>query len=577
MDNKRVANMVHELADMMELQGENSFKVGAYRKAARAIENSRVALHELEKGPIELNGVGKGTAAVIQEILDTGQLQMLQELKAELPPELPPLLKIPGLGPKTVHTLYQSLGVTGLNELETVIEEGKVKQLPGFGPKKEKNIAEGIRKMKERPERYLLVDAYKVAEIIQARLRECPHVLRVELGGSLRRMKETVKDIDVVVATEHPKEVASVLKKMPEVADVINDGDRKVSLQVEMEIPIQVDVRFVLPHQFITTLHHFTGSKEHNVRVRRRAKTFGWKVSEYGIFDPETEEEHPFETEKDLYDRLDLPFIAPEMREDQGEFDRDEKDLPKLLTNEDYQGDLHMHTRWSDGTASVKEMALTAQKRGYRYIAITDHSQSLKVAGGLTAEDLKKQREEINAVNEELSGITVLAGVEMDILPNGQLDFPDEVLKELDWVIASVHTAFQQDEDTITKRMLQAMENPYVHMIAHPTGRLLNRREPYRVDMDRVFQCAKETGTILECNSNPYRLDLNDAYLRRAKEEGITIAINTDAHSPQGMELIRYGIGTARRGWLEAKDVLNTWPLEKVLSRLQAKKEGTLS
>ncbi|SDX55245.1 DNA polymerase (family 10) [Marininema mesophilum] len=573
MDNKKVARLVQELADMMELHGENSFKVNAYRKAARAVENSRMPLTDLKKGPTELDGVGKGTAAVIQEILDTGRLQYLEDLKKELPPELPVLMNIPGLGPKSIHTLYQSLGVTGLADLEKVVAEGKVKGLPGFGPKKEKNIAEGIRYYRERPQRFLLIDVHLVAENMVERLRECPSVFQAGYGGSLRRMKETVKDIDLVVATEEPQDVAKYLKEMPGVIQVINDGERKVSLQMDVGVDIQVDVRLVLPEQFITTLHHFTGSKEHNVRIRQRAKAFGWKVSEYGIFDPKKGEELTFKKEEELYQTLQLPYIAPEMREDRGEFEKKEGELPKLITLNDYCGDLHMHTRWSDGAVSVKEMALAAQNRGYQYIAITDHSQSLKVAGGLTADDLKRQREEIDAVNEELSGITILAGVEMDILPDGRLDFPDEVIKELDWVIASVHTSFQQSGDRITQRILHAMENPYVHMIAHPTGRLLTRRDPYEVDMDRVFRGAKETGTILELNSNPRRLDLKDEYLRRAKDEyGITIAINSDAHSPKELDMIPYGVGTARRGWLEKKDVLNTWPLEKVMERLRKKR-----
>ncbi|MFC4075695.1 DNA polymerase/3'-5' exonuclease PolX [Salinithrix halophila] len=569
MNTKKVALMLLELANLMELRGDNPFKVNAYRRAARALENSRVSLEVLRERPEELAGVGKGTAAAIREILETGELEQLKQLKEELPAGLPSLLEIPGLGPKSIHALYRELKITNLDELEEAVKEGRIRNLAGFGEKKEKNMLEGIRNYRERPRHHLLVHALPIAEKILKRLQELPEVSRAETAGSLRRMKETVKDIDLVVATEAPSAVAKVLTEMPEVTKVVASGEKKVSLLIDLGLEIQVDVRLVAPSQFISTLHHFTGSKEHNVRIRQRAKEFGWKVSEYGICDPAKGEDFAFREEKELYEKLQLPYVAPEIREDRGEFERTADELPRLIRLEDYRGDLHMHTRWSDGTGSIKEMALAAQKRGYRYIAVTDHSQSLRVAGGLTAEDLKRQREEIEAVNEEMKDFTVLAGVEMDILPDGRLDFSDEVLKELDLVIASIHSSFQQDEETITRRVLNAMENPYVHIIAHPTGRLINRRGPYALHLDRVFQKAKETGTILELNSHPYRLDLNDIYLKKGKEEyGLTFSINTDAHAPEGFDFINMGVATARRGWLEPADVINTWPLDQLLERL---------
>lgn len=569
MDNKQVASLLHQLADLMELKGENPFKINAYRRAARAVENSRSALTELEGGPEELPGVGKGTAAVIREILTTGRLGALDRLKEELPPGLPALMSIPGLGPKSIHVFHRELGIQDLEGLEQSLQQGQVRRLPGFGEKREKNILKGLRRLQERPRRHLLIHALTVAETLKERLREHPKVLKVEAAGSLRRMKETVKDIDLVVATEEPVTVAEALLSMSEVTGVINRGKTKVSFYIHMGFEAQVDVRLVEPRRFASALHHFTGSKEHNVRIRQRAKEFGWKVSEYGIHEIDSSEEFTFGEEEEMFRKLGLPFIPPELREDRGEMDREGEALPRFLQQEDYRGDLHMHTRWSDGSASVREMALAARNRGYEYIAITDHSQSLKVAGGLTAEDLKRQREEIEATNEELEGITVLAGVEMDILSDGSLDFPDEVLERLDLVIASIHSGLNQDRETLTRRILNAMANPLVHVIAHPTGRLIHRRDPCDIDLDRIFEAAGQTGTLLELNANPHRLDLNDVSLKRAKEGyGATFTINTDAHSPQNLDFIHLGIATARRGWLEGEDVFNTWPLEGLKQRL---------
>ena len=568
MNNKQVSALLNQLADLLELKGENPFKANAYRRAARAVENSRVALDELEKGPEELPGVGKGTAAAIRGIMETGRLEALDQLLEELPSGLPELMNIPGLGPKSIHLLNRELGVENKEQLEEALKQGKVRTLPGFGEKKEKKLLDGIQRMK-RFTRHLLIHGLTVAETLRERLAEHPEVLQVEPAGSLRRMKETVKDIDLVVATKHPETVAETVVSMPEVIRVINQGSTKVSVLLRMGWEIQVDVRLVEPDQFISALHHFTGSKEHNVRFRQRAKELGWKVSEYGIHDEDHEETFTFATEEEMYQKLQLPYIVPELREDRGEMDHQAEDLPQLIRAEDYRGDLHMHTRWSDGSASVREMALAARERGYEYIAITDHSRSLKVAGGLTPDDLKRQREEIDAVNEELDGITVLAGTEMDILPDGTLDFPDRVLKELDLVIASIHSGFKQDEETITQRVLNAVKNPYVHIVAHPTGRLLNRRDPYAIDLDRVFEAAAKTGTMLELNANPNRLDLNDRDLKRAKEAyGLNVTINTDAHSPEMMDFVRFGVATARRGWLEAGDVINTYSLEQLRQRL---------
>lgn len=575
MKTTQLAAILKELADMMELQGENAFKVNAYRRAARMVENSRISPESLQKEPEQLPGVGKGTAAVIREIMETGRSKQLEKIKEQLPAGLPDLLAIPGLGPKSIHVLYRELGVTGVEDLRKAVEAGRVRNLPGFGEKKERNIAKAMERWQERPVRMLLIHALPIAQQIQERLSQLPQVEQVEPAGSLRRRKETVKDLDFVVATTHPVEVADAITSMPEVTQVFNHGDTKVSVMVEMGAAIQVDVRLVTPKQFVSALHHFTGSKEHNVRIRQRAKELGWKVSEYGIVDSESEEAFTFQEEKELFAKLGLPFIVPELREDRGEVDVESDGLPDLLDIGDYRGDLHMHTRWSDGSATVEEMARVAKERGYEYIAITDHSQFLKVANGLTADDLKRQREEIDRVNERLEGITVLAGVEMDILPDGSLDYPDAVLQELDLVIASIHSGFTQDEEMLTRRIIAAMENPYVHIIAHPTGRLINRRDPYGLDVERIFEVAKRTGTILELNASPHRLDLNDIHLKRGKERyGLSFSINTDAHSPEMLSHIDVGIATARRGWLEAKDVINTYPLKRLKETLSRKRGG---
>lgn len=576
MNNKQIAAILHQIADYLELSGENAFRVGAYRKAARAVENSRFSVSEEPERIPELPGVGKGTASIIQEILDTGTAGLLEELKEQLPPELPQLLLLPGLGPKSIYTLYKELGITNLEQLKESAENGEIRRLPGFGVRKEQKILEAIKQFNEQPERVLLSQAILVAERLLERLRVIPQISKAEVAGSVRRRKETIKDLDFVIATEEPEEVAERIAQIPEVIEVEAKGDTKVRVRVEVEdIIIGADFRMVSPEQFATALHHFTGSKEHNVRIRQRAKQFGWKVNEYGIVDAKTGETRTFPSEEAFFHHLDLPYIPPELREDRGEIERAEaRELPRLIEKSDYRGDLHCHTLYSDGADSIYKMAHAAEKRGYEYLAITDHSQSLRVAGGLSVEDVRQQWEEIDRLNEELENITILKGTEMDILPDGRLDFPDELLAEMDLVIASVHSSFRQSEEMMTRRLVEAMENPYVHIIAHPTGRLLLRREGYKLNLEHILQTAKDTGTILEINANPNRLDLSDELVKKAKEEyGILFTINTDAHSVNGFDLVDYGIATARRGWLEAKDVINTYSLAELKQILQRKRK----
>jgi len=574
MKNGQIASILLKLADLLELSGENSFKVQAYRKAARMVESLRTPVGEMKGRLTEIQGIGKGTASVIEEILETGTTELLEDLLKKLPPELPDLLLLPGLGPRSVQILYRELQVTNLQELKQAAEQQKIRSLPGFGPKKEQKVLAAIEQFQNRPDRHLLHEALHVAVRMRDWLAEDQRVLRVELAGSIRRMKETIKDVDLVAATHHPVQVGERIVSCPDVVEVINQGETKVTVRVDADgIVLPVDVRLVKPEQFASSLHHFTGSKEHNVRIRQRAKQMGMRVNEYGVLEEETGKVVTYEDEAGFFAYLNLPYIPPELREDRGEIEAaDAGTLPSLITRQNIRGDLHMHSRYSDGSHDILEMALKAKELGYEYIAITDHSQSLRIAGGLTVQQLEEQWEEIERVNREVEGITVLKGIEMDILPDGSLDYPDEVLREFDLVIASIHSRFGQDEKTMTRRIIRAMENPHVHMIAHPTGRLLLRRDPYAVALDLVFKTAAETGTVLELNSNPHRLDLNDQWLKRAKDDyGVSFAINTDAHSREGLHNLTFGLATARRGWLTKDDVINTLPLQDLLRRLKKK------
>ncbi|MFC7442897.1 DNA polymerase/3'-5' exonuclease PolX [Laceyella putida] len=571
MNNKQIAGVLNQLADLMEISGENGFKVNAYRRAARTAENHRTPLREMLNRLVELPGIGKGTAGVIEEIVTTGTTSLLEELRQTLPPALPDLLHLPGMGPRSIYLLYKELNVVDLPTLQAAAEQGKIRSLSGFGPKKEQKILEAIQHVKNRPDRHLLHEALIVAERLSAHLQGMEEVQRMELAGSLRRQKETIKDIDFVIATVAPRQLGERIVSLPEVREIVGQGETKVSVRVAVgEVEMGVDFRLVTPEQFASALHHFTGSTEHNIRIRQRAKELGWKVSEYGILDGETGEVTTFADEAQFFRQLGLSYVPPELREDRGEMERARVgELPRLISDADIRADLHMHTEFSDGADSIYDMAIAAKAKGYEYIAITDHSQSLKVANGLTVDELIAQWQEIEQVNREITDITILKGAEVDILPDGKLDYPDEILAQLDLVIAAVHTSMKQDEQTMTRRIIAAMENPHVHMLAHPTGRLLLRREAYALDIDAIFKTAQATGTIIELNANPHRLDLSDVLLQKAKEEyGLTFAINTDAHSVHGQDVMRYGVATARRGWLEAKDVVNTYPLAELKKRL---------
>ncbi|MFC4388274.1 DNA polymerase/3'-5' exonuclease PolX [Gracilibacillus marinus] len=560
---KDIIKLLEKIATYMELKGENPFKISAYRKAAQAIEKDERSLSAMEDFTT-LQGVGKGTAAVIVEYMEKGASSTLQQLEKEVPEGLIPLLSVQGLGGKKLAKLYKELNITDSDSLKEACEQGKLQDLKGFGKKTEEKILDALSKVNERPERLPIATVLPVVEQIETYVQSIEEVIRFSIAGSMRRHRETVKDLDFILSTDQPAIVKDKLLKMDGIIDTIAQGDTKVSITIHHQYDISIDFRLVTDKEFPTTLHHFTGSKDHNVQMRQLAKSQGKKISEYGVEDIETGEITTFEDEASFFKSFGLHFIPPELREGNHELDQ-AKDEIHLLKNSDIHGDLHMHTTWSDGAQSVEEMVNRAIEKGYDYIAITDHSKFLKVANGLNEERLRKQAKEIDEINEKYPSIHIFKGVEMDILPDGSLDFSDDFLQHMDFVIASIHSSFQQDRDTIHMRLLKALENPYVHMIAHPTGRLLGRREGYDVDVEWLIEQAHRTNTILELNANPNRLDLAAKWLRIAKEKGVKIAINTDAHNFDMLEDMPIGCGTARRAGLDQATVVNSWTTEQVI------------
>lgn len=573
MKNFEVAFIFYDIADILEIKGENFFKIGAYRKAAHTIENLPMDVKELagESRLQEIEGIGKALEEKIREIINTGTCRYYEELKKDFPRGLVEMLKIPGLGAKKIKVIYDNLGISSIEELEKAARAHKIRELPGMGVKTEQSILKGIQTLKGQGDRVQLAIALPVANRIMEILSGMKEVSKVAIAGSLRRRKEMVKDIDIVVATEAAETLVENFLKLPIISRVLAEGLSKVS--VVLNAGIQVDLRLVKPQEFYSALQHFTGSKEHNTKLRSLALKMGYKLNEYGIFEKEGDGVFCPKSETELYSKLDMPYIIPELREDRGEIEAALQDgLPDLVKLEDIRGDLHLHSDFSDGVSSIEEMVKKAKELGYEYIAITDHSKSLKVARGLDESRLRQQLELIKGINERVKGIRILTGIEVDILPDGSLDFDDDILKELDVVIASIHSGFKQDKTTITSRIVNACHNRYVNIIAHPTGRLLGRREPYDVDMDEVFEAAAKTGTVLEINSSPDRLDLNDVNVKRAAEMGIKIAINTDAHGTEALSDMMYGVWVARRGWLAAENIINTYSLEQLLEFLKVMK-----
>ncbi|NHM30534.1 DNA polymerase/3'-5' exonuclease PolX [Neobacillus terrae] len=552
---KDVIHLLEAIAIYLELKGENPFKISAFRKAAGALEADNRSLTEI-KDFTAISGIGKGTAAVIEEYMVDGESSVLKELQEEVPNGLIPLLDLPGLGGKKIAKLYQELGIEDIADLEEACRAGKVHSLPGFGKKTEEKILHAIENFGTRPERLPIAYMLPIAENIEKSLTEIPEIIRFSRAGSLRRMRETIKDLDFIIATESPVAVKDKLLAFSKIKEVIGAGDTKVSLTFALDNDVSVDFRLVEPKEFATALHHFTGSKEHNVRMRQLAKERGEKISEYGVENNETGEILTFSSEEEFYHHFGLPFIPPEIREDGTEVE-EFRPAEKLISIEDIKGDLHMHSTWSDGAHSIEEMVEACRERGYQYLAITDHSQFLRVANGLTPERLLQQREEIKKLNEKYDDITILSGIEMDILPDGSLDYDDELLEGLDIVIASIHSSFSQPREKIMQRLKNALTNIHVDIIAHPTGRLIGRREGYDVDMDMLIQLARETNTVLELNANPHRLDLSYENLRQAQDAGVKIVINTDAHKMDTLEHMEIGAGAARKGWIKTSNVIN--------------------
>ncbi|MBC1491476.1 DNA polymerase/3'-5' exonuclease PolX [Listeria booriae] len=555
MNKKKIINLLETIALYMELKGENPFKISAFRKAALALEQDERSFSEIEDFT-KISGIGKSTAVIIQNFIETGESEELDLLKKEVPEGLVPLLKVPGLGGKKLSRLYQELGVVDKDSLLAKAEDGSISALKGFGQKSVDKMVEAVQEMGDRPDRYPLNDVLPVAKELEGYLAGIKEIERFSHAGSFRRLRETVKDLDFVIATNNPEAVAKQLLAIETIDQVIAAGDTKVSVELDDGIKISVDFRMVAPGEFVSTLHHFTGSKNHNIRMRQIAKQQSEKINEYGV-ENEAGNVKQFDSEEAFFGHFNIPFLPPEVRRDGTEIDRISKDTA-FVQLADIKGDLHMHTTWSDGAYSLSEMVEACIAKGYEYMVITDHGQFLKVANGLTDERIRKQQEEIRALNAQYAEIEILSGIEMDILPDGLLDFDDSLLQDLDFVIASIHSSFSQSEEEIMKRLRTACENPYVHLIAHPTGRVIGRRDGYNVNVEALIELAAETGTALELNANPQRLDLTAKYLELAKERDVPIAINTDAHDTKHLDFMEIGVRAATKGWLAKENVLNT-------------------
>jgi len=568
--NREVAGVLYEMAELLELHAENSFKIIAYSKAARAMESMKEDIEQLcKEGRLQsIPGVGKAISEKVEEYLRTGQIQAHQDLLKKTPAGLAELLKISGLGPKTIFMLHEKLNITNLDELEKAVREHRIRRLPRMGPKSEKNILKSIERYRKRSTRILYSTAEPVVSEVLAYLKSLEGLEHITAAGSYRRGKETVGDIDILATATRPDEIVAAFVRMPMVEEVLSRGPTKASVIVKETI--QVDLRIVEHRSYGTVLQYFTGSKEHNVLLRQLALDRGYSLSEYSLKRLSDGQDLFFDREEDVYAHLGLQYIPPEMREDRGEIEAARQGrLPELVSLMDIRGDLHVHSDWSDGRASIIEMARAAQALGYEYLALCDHSPSVGIAGGLAPEKLEEKIEAIAAVNEALEGLTVLVGTEVDIKADGKLDYPNELLARCDVVVASVHMGQQQKEREITGRLISAIENEFVDIIGHPTGRIINQREPYEVDMKAVLDAAARTGTAMEINAYPTRLDLNDVYARMAKDMGVKMSINSDAHEPEQLKVMKFGVNVARRGWLEKKDLLNALSLQDLLRALK--------
>jgi len=564
MKNKELADLFKRMADILEFKDENPFKISAYRKAARIIGDLTQDIEEIaEDGKLKtVPGIGEGMAQKIVEYLKTGKVSKFEEVRKGVSDALIAIMDIPGMGPKTLSMIHKEKGINSLSQLEKAVEDGSLVGLPGIGEKKVENIRRGIQLLKQSKGRMNLGIAFPIAKRIVETLREKARSKKIEWAGSLRRMRENIGDIDILATGPNKEKIIHSFTHLPEVKEVLASGETKASVIVEGGI--QIDLRVVEEDSYGAALQYFTGSKGHNIHLRGIAKTKGIKINEYGVF--KGEKKIGGKEEEDVYRALGMDWIEPELREDRGEIEAAKKTgLPKLVKEPDIKGDLHVHSNWSDGTSPIEEIGRAAQKRGYQYVAICDHSKSLKIAHGLDETRLVKQMEEIDRINEKLKGFQILKGTEVDILNDGRLDLSEKVLEKLDLVVAAVHSGFKQEKEKMTKRIVRALENPFVHILAHPSGRLLGARNPYEVEIDEVMEAAKQYGKALEINAYFERLDLDDVHCRKAKEMGIRVAIGTDAHHLDQMWMISLGVAVARRGWLERKDVVNTFTLKEIL------------
>jgi DNA polymerase (family 10) len=562
--NAEVAEILSEIAELLSIKGDR-YRSRAYAMASQRIRGLLMDVEKLkERGSLkDIPGVGESISQVIVDYLERGEVPVLEKLRESLPMGVIEMMELEGIGPKSAMRLNKELGITSLDLLEKGAKNHEIRELRGFGEKKEENILVAIEAYRARQSRFLLGEVLPVIRDILHYMFESDAVSRVEMAGSARRRMETVGDLDLLVSSNKPRVVTDHFIDMPWTRRIIQEGETKSTVILDRQL--QVDLRLIPPGAYGAALQYFTGSKEHNVKLRTLAIQEGYKLSEYGLFDRETNELVEAETEEAIYRRMGMPWIPPELRENRGEIEAALEDrLPKLVDLEDIRGDLHVHTSWSEGRGSIREMAIKAIEMGWEYIAITDHSKALGVANGLDEGRLRKQIKEIESLNEGMDNFTILTGIECDIMADGSMDLPNSVLWDLDWVVGSVHSGMRQDEDVMTNRLLKAIHNPYINVIGHPTGRLIQKRRPYRFNSEEVFTASAEQGVMMEINAYPNRLDLNDTNSRSAASYGVKLAIGSDSHDTSQMEFLPMGVGVARRGWLEKEDIVNTLKVDEV-------------
>ncbi len=572
MNNIEVAHFLSQIADILEITGANQFRVIAYRRSSQVIETLSKDINQIyQQNALEqIPGVGKGIADIIKDLIETGKCKELEKLKKRIPLSVLEFLKIEGLGPKKVKLFYQKFGVKTIPQLGRLVKSHKLLKLKGWKEKSEENILRGLALYKRFSRRFTLGEAYFLSQDILKRLKQSKFVDWVEVCGSIRRAKEIVGDLDILVTSKTPQKAIDFFTQLPMVQKVLAKGPTKANVVIK-DGP-EADLRVVKPESLGAALHYFTGSKAHNIRIRRLGMEKGLRINEYGIYKVKGLIRVGGRREEEVFKAVGLSWIPPEIREDEGEIEAAKQDkLPKLINLKQIQGDLHIHTDWSDGTDSILQIAEAARKRGYKYIAITDHASPIGVTNGLDSKNILDYIKDIKRVNQKMKGIRILAGAEVDIQKNGQLYLPDKILKKLDLVIGAVHSGFHLPKNEMTQKIIKALKNPYLHILAHPTGRLINKREPYEVDMEEILKTAKNTGTIMEVNSFWTRLDLNANQSRLAKIRGVKIAISTDAHRANQLGMLQFGVATARRGWIEKEDVVNALPLEKLLRVLRNK------